>query len=53
MYPIMVLYTIKETIDMNIHELKRIANNIWIEYVYGYITANKAIELLDILWQKL
>ena len=35
------------------NEINRIRQNIWIEYVYGYITANKAIELLEKLWKTL
>jgi hypothetical protein len=35
------------------NELRRQADNIWIEYVYGYITADKAIELLKELWNDL
>ena len=32
------------------YDIKRQANNIWIEYCYGYLTADKAIELLEMLW---
>ena len=36
-----------------IYDIIRQADNIWIEYVYGYITADKAIQLLDRLYEQL
>jgi len=36
-----------------IYDIIRQADNIWIEYVYGCITANKAIELLEELHEQL